>query len=138
MSELTTAVQLALEAEHPHVVLSVDEETIEGVEHLSVIGVDYQIAGDELTALCVDLFTRATGLSDLPVAVSVQGLGDAGRRLDAELDVVADYLSTEYGVDAIVVYSWSHGGPEFGQLEVVADDPIQAAILSAMLNKKST
>jgi hypothetical protein len=135
MSALTAEVQEALKAQHRHVIVSVDEETIEGVEHLTVIGVDYQRGGSELTTLCVDLFARARALSTLPVAVSVQGLGDAGRRLDTELDNLAAYIRTEYGVDALVIFAWEHGGPEFGQLEVVTDDPIQATILLEMLNK---
>jgi hypothetical protein len=137
MSALTTEVQEALKGAHPHVIVSVDEEAIEGVKHLTVIGVDYERAGSELTALCVDLFARARAPSTLPVAVSVQGKGDAGRRLDTELDNLAAYIRTEYGVDALVIFAWEHGGPEFGQLEVVTDDPIQTAILSAMLDKKS-
>ena len=137
MSELTTAVQKALEADHPHVALSVDEEEISGVKHLTVVGVDYKRGGSELTALCVDLFARTHALSSIPVTVSVQGMGDAGRRLDTELDNLAAYLGREYGVDALVVYSWEHGGPEFGQLEVVTDDPIQTAILSAIVNRES-
>ena len=136
MSELTTVVQKALEAEHPHVILSVDEEAIEGVRHLTVIGVDYERGGSELTTLCVDLFARARALNNLPVAVSVQGMGDAGRRLDTELDNLSAYIGAEYDVEAIVVFAWEHGGPEFGQLEAVTDDPIQTAILNAMLNKK--
>ena len=128
--------QKALEAEHPHVIFSVDEEVVEGVNHLTVIGVDYGLGGSELTTLCVELFARARALSILPVAVSVQGMGDAGRRLDTELDDLAAYIVKEYGVEVIVVFAWEHGGPEFGQLEVVTDDPIQAAVLSAMLNKE--
>jgi hypothetical protein len=137
MSELTVAVQKALAAEHPHLALSVDEEMLEGSEHLTVIGVDYQLSGSELTELCTGLFARARSLSDLPVAVSVQGKGDAGRRLDTELDHLADYIAHEYGIEAIVVFAWEHSGPEFGQIEAVTDDPIQATILNAMLNKKS-
>jgi predicted dienelactone hydrolase len=138
MSALTTEVQQALQAEHPHVILSVDEEAVEDVKHLTVIGVDYERGGSELTALCVDLFARARASSPLPVVVNVQGTGDAGRRLDTELDNLAAYIGTEYGVDALVVFAWEHGGPEFGRLEVVTDDPIQTAILSAMLDKKSS
>jgi hypothetical protein len=138
MSELTTAVQRALEVAHPHVVLSVEEETVEGVKHLTVIGVDYKLGGSELTALCVDLFRSSRGLSDLPVAVSVQGMNDAGRRIDTELDGLAAYVGVEYGIDATVVFAWDHGGPEFGQLEAVTDDPIKTAILDAMLNKNSS
>ena len=138
MSELTTAVQKALEAEHPHVALSVDEEVVEDVKHLTVIAVDYKRGGTELTALCVALFSRAQALSNLPVAITVQGMGDAGRRLDTELDNLAAYLGAEYDVDALVVYVWEHGGPEFGQLEAVTDDPVQTAILTAMINKDSS
>jgi predicted dienelactone hydrolase len=138
MSELTTAVQRALEAEHPHVALSVDEEAVEGAKRLAVIGVDYKRAGSELTALCADLFARSNALSNLPVSVSVQGMGDAGRTLDTELDNLAAYLGKEYGVDALVVFTWEHGGPEFGQLEAVTDDPIQTAILSAVINAESS
>jgi hypothetical protein len=137
MSELIAAVHKALAAEHPHLALSVDEEVLEGSDHVTVIGADYRLGGSELTKLCVDLFTRARALSDRPVAVSVQGLGDAGRRLDTELDHAADYISREYGVDAIVVFAWEHGGPENGQLEALTDDPVQSTILSAMLNEKS-
>jgi hypothetical protein len=137
MSELTATVQKALSAEHPHLALSVDEKELEGSDHVTVIGVDYELEGPELTELCVDLFDRTRALSDLPVAVSVQGMGDAGRRLDSELDGLADYIAREYGVEALVVFSWEHGGPEFGQIEAVTDDPIQATILSAMLNKRS-
>jgi hypothetical protein len=137
MSELTATVQKSLSAGHPHLALSVEKEVLEGTDHLTVIGVDYQLAGPELTGLCIDLFTRARVLSDLPTAVSVQGLGDAGRRLDTELDNLAGYIASEYGVAAIVVFAWEHEGPEFGQIEVVTDDPIQSTILSAMLNKKS-
>lgn len=138
MSELAAAVQKALEAEHPHVALSVDEESADDVTHLAVIGVDYKRGGAELTALCVDLFRRAHALSSLPVTVSVQGMGDAGRKLDTELDNLAAYLGAEYDVDALVVFVWEHGGPEFGQLEAVTDDPIQTAILTAMVNKDSS
>lgn len=138
MSELTAAVQKVLAAEHPHLVLSVDEEVLEGTSHLSVIGVDYRLGGAELTTLCVDLFSRARAMSSLPVAVSVQGLGDAGRRLDPELDHLAEYIAGEYGIDAVVVFAWEHGGPEFGQIEAVTDDPIQSTILSEMLNKQPT
>jgi hypothetical protein len=138
MSELAAAVKKALAAEHPHVALSVDQEVVEGVSHLAIIGVDYKLGGSELTALCVDLFARAHALSNLPVTVSVQGMGDAGRKLDTELDNLAAYIGAEYDVDALVVFAWEHGGPEFGQLEAVTDDPIQAAILTAMINKDSS
>jgi hypothetical protein len=137
MSELTVAVQKALAEEHPHLALSVDEEELEGTDHLTIVGADYHLGGSELTDLCVDLFSQARALSDLPVAVSVQGKNDAGRRLDTELYDLADYIAMEYHVEAIVVFAWDHGGPEFGQIEVVADDPIQATILSAMLNERS-
>ncbi len=72
------------------------------------------------------------------MTVSVQGMGDAGRKLDTELDNLAAYLGAEYDVDALVVFAWEHGGPEFGQLEAVTDDPIQTAILTAMVNKDSS
>jgi len=138
MSELTTAVQSALEVAHPHVALSVDEEAIDGVRHLAVIGVDYELGSSELTELCVDLFESSRMLSDLPIAVSVQGMDDAGRRLDPELDGLAAYIGVEYGIEATVVFAWDHDGPEFGQVEAVTDDPIETAILSAMLNKQSS
>jgi hypothetical protein len=137
MSELTVAVQKALASEHPHLALSVDKEELEGATHLTVVGADYQLGGSELTDLCVELFSKARSMSDLPVAVSVQGKGDAGRRLDTELYNLADYIAMEYHVEAVVVFAWEHGGPEFGQIEAVTDDPIQATILSALLNKRS-
>ncbi len=135
MSELTAAVQKALVAEHPHLVVSVDEETVDGATHLAIVGVDYQLGGPDLTALCIDVYTRARAASDLPVAVSVQGEDDAGCRLDTELDNLSEYIADEYGVDAVVVFAWGHEGPESGELEVVTEDPIQAAILGAMLNR---
>lgn len=140
-SASTKAVRSVLNAAYPeHSVtrsLLVDDGQENGLKTVSVVGYDFSLKGDALTRLCVDIYARARAASSLPVSIQIQGYGGAGRLLNAEIDSLADAVSTKFSVTAILVLAWPEGSnAEHAKLEVLTADPVHAALLTTMLNTK--
>lgn len=133
-SASTKAVQAALADRYPEAMMNVDEKRDYGVKTVVVIELALSLEEDAIIDRCIDVHARAQKVSSLPVSVMVKGYGGAACLTNAECEGIAESIQTKFGETAIIVFLFNPHKPESGGYRAITADPIQSALLTAMMN----